>query len=93
MGLGAIATGGGCDFIIRVIKPERDYTGDGTKVCHLVLSTSNGECPDIMGDPCGVGIMLDAEGDDGWQEHLYIPFKNVTAAMEFMATDGFDYIA
>jgi len=74
LGLGACATGGGCDFIIKPLSGERTAV--------LSSQEAGGECPDTLDEPSTVVIHFTPEWND---EFIAIPFPSAQEAMNAMA--------
>lgn len=71
-GLDWVCTGGGCDYIHRLIKTEH-YN------CELTLSR-HGESPKKLDEECEVGVALHTSG----YLSIGMTFNNVLDALDFM---------
>lgn len=73
-GLGAVATGGGFDFVCRTITTEH-------LTCQMTLSGKDGESPKGLDEPCEVGVAFHSSG----YLSVGLCFNNVPDALDFMA--------
>ena len=95
-GLDYINTGGGCDYIWRGVgnaKPEKEFPfgvfresrGSEEHGVDLVLGSREDVawCPESMEEPATVSIYIN---DPEWHHPTFVDFKDVKAAMDFMAS-------
>jgi hypothetical protein len=86
-GLEAIATGGGCDYIYKLIKGHDGFKGNA---CMVLSSCMKDGSPETMDEPCIVTIHL----NHNWTLGVTLQYDTVTEAMQFMSksnAQAYDY--
>ena len=77
LGLDAMATGGGVDFIYKRLGTNTD----GSPKLAILTAALTPHSPDSLREKSEIGILLNSD----WTASIYIPFSTAREAMEVLA--------
>jgi len=97
LGLDTVATGGGCDYVIRTVDMPVDVTVSAVlqrlnrHIDMVLVSAADAGCsPERLGEPSCVNLWFYRGVEAMWCNGLSIKFNSARKAMKFMARRQID---